>query len=274
MRVTQKDIPASIDIRIDKEFRDLLPPLTDTEYEALEKSIVEHGCREPLTVWSHENNVLLLGGYNRFAICMQHQIDFEIVQTKDVTTRLQAKIWILKDQINKRNLSDFNKARLVLLLKDLVKIRAKQNQLATLKQYRSSVLENSPKRTDGLNTREVLAKLAGVSSNTLAKIEFIDRNATPEQIVSLVKGDASINKVHHQLKHLARPEIEGFIKKFNWSVKKQTIPLGNRLLDYSAELNSDQKTALIHTLLGLREFSNKMIEMLQNGDIKKNVNEP
>jgi N6-adenosine-specific RNA methylase IME4 len=38
------------DLRTDKEFQSLIPPLTEDEFERLEKSILTEGCRDSLTI--------------------------------------------------------------------------------------------------------------------------------------------------------------------------------------------------------------------------------
>lgn len=38
-------------ITIDKEFKDLIPPLTAEEYAQLEENCVREGIRDPLTIW-------------------------------------------------------------------------------------------------------------------------------------------------------------------------------------------------------------------------------
>lgn len=51
-----------------------------------------------------------------------------------------------------------------------------------------SVLENSPKQNP-INTRQEVAKLAGVSDNTIAKVEKIEEKATPEVKAAVKSGD-------------------------------------------------------------------------------------
>ena len=53
-------------ILIDPEIAALLTPLTPEEQALLERSLLEEGCREALTVWSSEN--ILLDGHHRHRI--------------------------------------------------------------------------------------------------------------------------------------------------------------------------------------------------------------
>jgi len=52
-------------IQIDPEFRDIIPPLTKSEFDQLEKNLIEEGCREKVIVW----NSFLIDGHNRYEIC-------------------------------------------------------------------------------------------------------------------------------------------------------------------------------------------------------------
>ena len=52
-------------LKIDPEFKDLIPPLSSDEYEQLENNILYDGCREPLIAW----NDILVDGHNRYDIC-------------------------------------------------------------------------------------------------------------------------------------------------------------------------------------------------------------
>ena len=84
---------------IDDEFKNLIPPLDEQERAQLEENILRDGIREPLTIW----NNIIVDGHNRYAIAQKHSLPFKTV-TKDFTERSDAKIWILKNQLGRRNL--------------------------------------------------------------------------------------------------------------------------------------------------------------------------
>ena len=50
------NVKATIDFRIDKECRDLIPPLSDEVFTRLEALIIEEGVRGPLVVWCNNGN--------------------------------------------------------------------------------------------------------------------------------------------------------------------------------------------------------------------------
>lgn len=87
---------------IDKEFSELLPPLPDWKLEILESLIIEHGCMNPICVW----NNTILDGHQRYRICKKHNIPFETVEIKSVSDRDDAVIWMIENQLNRKNLSE------------------------------------------------------------------------------------------------------------------------------------------------------------------------
>ena len=87
-------------IKIDEDFKVLLPKLDPETFKQLEENILENGCRDPLVLWGD----ILVDGHNRFAICTEHGIPFTTV-SKEFVSRDEAVIWIISTQVSRRNLS-------------------------------------------------------------------------------------------------------------------------------------------------------------------------
>ncbi len=194
---------------VDSEFRNLIPKMGMDEYVRLTESLKEEGCRDAIVTW---NNVIV-DGHSRFEICMRHDISFQTVG-KQFSDRDEARRWIIFNQLSRRNLSDYDRIRLVSQLKEMFKTRASNNQLAGLKQNQnavdSAVMEKSansenhdttsqnatvtanlPKREiTSIRSREEIAALAGVSGRTVDKFNAIEEKGTPE-----LKQAASQKKV-------------------------------------------------------------------------------
>ena len=86
-------------IEIDKEFKNLIPPLSQEESNQLERNLQKEGCRDAILVW----NNILIDGHNRFRLCKKNQIDFNL-QLCYFETRQEAKEWIINNQLGRRNL--------------------------------------------------------------------------------------------------------------------------------------------------------------------------
>lgn len=86
-------------VRINDEFQQLIRPLNGEEYAALEKSILEEGCRDSLVIW----NEFIIDGHHRYQICQKHNIKFHNF-SMEFETKEEVKLWIIKNQLGRRNL--------------------------------------------------------------------------------------------------------------------------------------------------------------------------
>lgn len=175
---------------IDNEFKQLIPPLTADEYAGLEASLLTEGCRDALVVW----NDILVDGHNRYEICQKHGIAFQTVQ-KDFADRQAVLEWIIKNQFGRRNLPAYERARLALRLKPVIAERAKAQQVRT---DENRVCQISDKQA--IDTKRELAKAAGVSHDTIAKVEKIEAKAAPEVKEQLRTGEISINQAYQTVR--------------------------------------------------------------------------
>lgn len=169
---------------IDPKFHALIPPLTAEERAALEASLLAEGCRDALVVW----NGIILDGHNRYEICQAHGLPFETV-ARDFETRDAAKLWIIDNQLARRNLPPYERARLALIRKPLVARQAKEQQ-----GERTDIFQNSGKSP--IRTDKELAAAAGVSHDTIHKVETVEKDA-PEPVKAAARaGDISTNRAY------------------------------------------------------------------------------
>jgi hypothetical protein len=195
------------ELQIDQEFQELIPPLSQEERAGLEQNLIDNGCRVPLDVWQETN--ILLDGHHRYDICMRHNIPYK-VNLLSLADRNAAQIWIIRNQFDRRNLNAYNRSVLALKMEGIYKEKAKENLIekgreSALKQH-GRVLENSPKPITPVDTRKEVAKSAGVSDNTIARVKKIEEKATPEVKGKLEQGEISINEAYKQVKREERKE--------------------------------------------------------------------
>ena len=88
-----------INLKIDPEFQNQIPPLTDDEYRQLEENILKEGkLLSPLIVW----NNTLVDGHNRYAILQKHpEICFSTMPLR-FESREEVLAWICKNQLGRR----------------------------------------------------------------------------------------------------------------------------------------------------------------------------
>ncbi len=175
---------------VDKKIQRLIPPLSDAEFAGLTEQIVANGCRDALVVWKEKG--ILLDGHNRFAICTEHNIKYKTV-SMSFESRADAEIWMIRHQLDRRNIALFQKAELALLLKPLLAEKAKANQSHGKTAPGKTLMENS---TEALDTRDELAAIAGVSNNTISRVEVLTKEADDETLKELRSGETSVNAAY------------------------------------------------------------------------------
>jgi len=182
-------------LKIDKEFSELIPALTEEEFKGLEESIIKEGCRDALITW----NGVLVDGHNRYNICQKHNIVYSTIE-KDFATRDDAIVWIINNQFGRRNISLAARTGLALKLEDTISRMAKENSIKSGgdrgNQYtkgKVADLKNSTKPAK-VHTRKELAKAAGVSEFTVYQYKTVEKNGTPEVIEKMKKDEISVNK--------------------------------------------------------------------------------
>lgn len=181
-------------MKIDAEFKSLIPPLTPEELSQLEQNLVADGCRDPLVTWDDT----LIDGHNRYEICTRLDIPFNTV-SKDFPDRDAAKVWIIRNQFGRRNLTLFVRAELALKLEPLLRAKAKENQRAAggdkaLCQISAKALEPP------VHTKMELARIAGTSHNTIHQAKVIAEKADEETKERLRMGQTTINREYGKLK--------------------------------------------------------------------------
>jgi site-specific DNA-methyltransferase (adenine-specific) len=102
---------------IDAEFRALIPPLRPEERAGLEASLRAEGCRDPIVVWHN----IIVDGHNRYDICEAHKILYETTELDSSLDREAVKLWIRRNQLARRNLTDDQRAA---VLHELLKAEA------------------------------------------------------------------------------------------------------------------------------------------------------
>lgn len=91
-----------IELKIDREFEELIPPLTEEEYKGLENNILENGFNPafPIITW----NGLIIDGHNRYSVCRRHGIEFKTIE-QDFASRSAVLMWIMDNQLARRNIN-------------------------------------------------------------------------------------------------------------------------------------------------------------------------
>ena len=182
-------------ITIDEEFKSLLPVLDKETRMALEENLIQNGCRDAIVLW----NGILIDGHNRYEICMENDIAFNTIDM-EFGSREEVIIWIITNQVSRRNLSPIQLSHYRGLHykaeKVIIKNSGGKNQYSSQNEVKS---HNETKPKDQ-STATRLANKYNVSRNTIIRdskvAEAIDAigEISPEAKRKILSGEANIDK--------------------------------------------------------------------------------
>jgi hypothetical protein len=113
-------------------------------------------------------------------------------------------------------------------LKTVFAARAKENEIAgggdKKSQKAKSGSANSP--NPKIDTREEIAKIAGVGSNTISKVEKIEAHVIPEIKEQIRRGDISINQGYELAKREPAPDVASICQQMLHSRLNFRIQIG------------------------------------------------
>jgi ParB family chromosome partitioning protein len=182
------------DIVVDPELESLLPPLSDEEYTGLIGSVMRDGFTDPLIVWL--NHGTLVDGHNRLRIWKDAGCDEDRapeVHEMPFADKNAVKEWMIHRQLSRRNLTDAMRVVLSLKLKPVLEAKAKANQV---RKPTDSVSQTFVKQTP-VHVDKEIAKAAGVSHETVRKVETVLAEADEPTKAAMLSGETSINKAYN-----------------------------------------------------------------------------
>jgi hypothetical protein len=215
-------------LNINPEFQKLIDPLSVDERNELIVDLQKHGCIYPILIWKDT----IIDGHNRYEICRTNNIPFE-TKEMDFEDDDQAKIWILTNQIARRNIDTFRRFQLLTERDRLKKLRsdrlkrrlknlnnnptnkmAKNQNTTESSAVELSKIDNSRVNFGDIsvdsddthqNTQKEIAEELGVSTGTVAMMDKIDKKIKEGKVASEVledlrKGRTSVSKVYSDLK--------------------------------------------------------------------------
>jgi len=161
----------------------------------------EDGCGEfyPVEI----ECLVLIDGHNRMKICEQHGLSYRWDNILTFRSRDEAKAWIIRNQFGRRNIQPYQRAELALELEPLIAKKAKENQERSGREFGKGC-QKSDEPIEPVDTKREVAKVAGLSHDTIAKAKKI-RDEAPEEVKDkLRRGEISINKAYGDIRRIER----------------------------------------------------------------------
>lgn len=167
-----------MELLIDPEFKNLIPPMKPEEFQGLIESITKYGYDDlyPIVVW----NNTIIDGHNRYLICKELNINY-YVSEKEFDDRIKVINWIINNQLNRRSMTNEQRNYLI----------GKRYKEEKKDEYRPKIKEDvvsliTMKPFDGILEQKI-AKKYQVSPNAVRKAEkFADA-------IDEVANNANIN---------------------------------------------------------------------------------
>ena len=211
-----------MELRIDEEFKNLLPELTEEEKKTLEQSILKYGVQTPLLLWKG----CIIDGHNRYMICKLNGIENVPVREMDFPDRESVIEWILQNQLGRRNLSDFQRARVALRYESMIARKARERQAQAGGDRKSAeykiacVQMNRSDNQDTHRTRDEIAKIANTSASAVMRTKYILDHGSEEQIARAEKGGSgnSVSAIVREIKNQESKPRESLVQNMETRV--------------------------------------------------------
>jgi ParB-like chromosome segregation protein Spo0J len=181
-------------IRINKEYENLIPPMTKEAFESLMSSIRESGQLEPITI---NNKGEVLGGHHRLRVCEKLHIE-PLFEVKAFDNPSHEKLYIIDVNLQRRQLTVAQRVQLSLKKKPILQELTKKNSQTNLRRGNNTGYANVQICTLG-RVNEKIAKDSGVSARQVSKVETILEKARPELKERVLSGTTKIDKAYKQI---------------------------------------------------------------------------
>lgn len=245
--------------KIFEQLKTVLPVLNKVEREYLKTSLLNEGQQQPIITCQIDgtDGVFILDGHNRYELLTELNIEPKFSSDpRTFKCKEDAMVWIIDNQITRRNVPQYVRAALVLKKKDFLKkvgkgIQAQSGLDSTKKRQdpewlrRPLVANNKPvtvlanlPNPEPHNTRAVLAKEAGVSERNFDKIAKIEKEGSEDLKKRAMTGEISVDAAYKELRGLNSDEPP--ISNLDKMIEKIDV-LANDIFDHNKELNDDQR---------------------------------
>ena len=216
-----------MNIRVDKKFKDLIPPLTDEERRQLEENIEAAGkAYDAIKVWEGK----IVDGHNRYEICRKLKLPFKVEELK-FESRDHAMIWMIDNQAGRRNVEVYCRVSMLTLRDDLIGgLVEKHGGDRKSDDFKSLNSDTCSGKNSGRRTTKI-AELAGCGRDTVDKVLKINKaheaGLVPEETIeNLRTGESSIHSVFADVRRNEKRE-ELVEKLESVSAKKQKALKGH-----------------------------------------------
>ncbi len=176
------------------ELKSFLPFANKDAFDNLKKDIKKNGINDPVLYWETEQgDKLVIEGHTRIRASLE--LRKKEIPSKRITENFknldEIKLWMVKHQLSRRNLSVIEKVMLAYNSKDTIEKIAKRNL---------SVAGRFKQVDQSVDTYAEIAKIAGVGRGTISRYMKVVNSDNKSVIDRLHKGNISIGSASNLVK--------------------------------------------------------------------------
>ncbi len=244
-------------LKIDPEFQNKIPPLTDMEYAQLEENILDAGkVLEPICVW----NDTIVDGHNRYRIILAHPFLEWSVREMNFADKWEAFDWMYKNQLGRRNLTDEQKT---FIIGKMYEARKHKHGGDHGNQYTKVATDQNDKLADNKQSWVVnqIAQEQKVGPATVKRAEDyaigidVIRKEEPELAESILKAEKKVPKANVIAIAKANQEEQNEMIqeiKDRGTIRKRSKNTSTKEIGNIVETMSDD-TSIMYTIHMMRE---------------------
>jgi protein gp37 len=222
------------------ELKSHLPFADEELFNSLKEDIRKNGLNDPILYIPLSNGKkLVVEGHTRLTALIS--LNQEEIPTKELTETFNSleeiKLWMVKHQFQRRNLSNVEKIRLAYLSKSTIEKLAKENLSKAGKSFTKNKDNNSISEIEKIDTYEEIAKIAGLGRTTIVKYSQILDKGSKSIIENLNKVNISIGAAHNSIKS----KTEERLQKIKVPTPKNNPTQINNIVHLSSLEEGEQK---------------------------------
>ena len=232
-----------MELKVNPEYKALIPELLDDEYEKLKESISKNGYWEEYPIIVNDNNEIL-DGHSRWKACQELGVQ-PTIKVKHFESKEEEMRFVIETNLNRRHLNAFQKAELALKLIELEKTKRgrKPKEEISTESAKISTSSELPK----VDTWQTVSDKLGVSIDTIRKAKAVIEKGDERLIDKCRKGEISVNEAFNRVREV----------KVNL-VRAKDI-MSQTLIEYFRGTDEDALNRLNETFKAINQFYNKLL---------------
>ncbi|MEH0153616.1 ParB N-terminal domain-containing protein [Limibacter armeniacum] len=182
---------------VDPALEALIRKQTEQEAAEFEESVQKEGVREPILYWRHSvgHSVVetVVDGHHRLRAAQRQRIEYVPCRELHFASENEVRIWMLKNQLGRRNLSDAEKISIGLQLTAYLEEEAKRNQ-------------GHGVESEKIDRLAQVAELTDTSRRNVSKMKKIADSGDDALKAAVMAGEKSIHRGYEELKSREQEE--------------------------------------------------------------------